>query len=230
MPDRTDLAIPLQRQTLLAAFDYRITDNVSFFFEGSTNRSESDGALIDAFSFGDAVIQPDNPYLPADVAALGAPVILFRTFEEFPATASLSRNENIRAVTGLEGELSNGWAWDVYYQYGRGDFSNRQPFNWLTGNIALAADAVVDPATGEIVCRANLGGANGAPGCVPLNMFGRGSPSPEAIDYITGTGISDTILKQQVVAASIGGELFDGWGRAGFGHFRVRIPRRIFIA
>ncbi|MEE8338857.1 MAG: TonB-dependent receptor, partial [Xanthomonadales bacterium] len=36
-------------------------------------------------------------------------------------------------------------------------------------------------------------------------------PSQAAIDYITATGMALTKLKQQVVSASIGGEIFEGW-------------------
>ena len=91
--------------------------------------------------------------------------------------------------------------------------------NLLVGNLIFAADAVVDPASGEIVCRANLGGANGAPGCVPVNLFGKGSPSQAAIDYVFGTGTSDTEIEQTVFEANMGGELFDAWAGPVLGSF-----------
>src|SRR3546814_17343225 len=55
------------------------------------------------------------------------------------------------------------------------------PYTTLFRSSAL--DAVTDPATGAAVCRSL---AARAAGCVPINLFGDGAPSPEAIDYVTG--------------------------------------------
>ncbi len=169
------------------------------------------GKLVDAFSFGDVVITPDNPYLPANVAALGEAFLLFRTFEEIPPITSESKNDNMRFVAGLKGDFGNSFKWNASGQYGRTKFSNVQPYNLLVGNLVLAADAVRDPVSGNIVCRANLNGANGAPGCAPINLFGKGSPSAAALDYVFGRGTSDTEIKQTVFMADVGGELVDAW-------------------
>jgi len=136
-------------------------------------------------------------------------LVLFRTNSEFGPISSVSQTDNYRFVVGLNGAIDDNWSWDLYYQYGRSDFSNRQINNLIPGNMSLAADAVVDPATGNTVCAAALSGID--PNCVPINLFGVGSPSQEAIDYVTGTSISDTQLKQQVVSASVSGDLFEGW-------------------
>ena len=48
---------------------------------------------------------PDNPYLPASVAALGEAFPLFRTFEEVPPITSESKNDNVRLVAGLKGNF-----------------------------------------------------------------------------------------------------------------------------
>ena len=215
LSDRNALDIPLERQSILGTLDYQFTDQVRFFSEASYTKSESSGAVVDAFMFGGTIFS-GNPYLPASVQdtmnITHVPfLVLFRTFEEFPPITSVSKNENKRVVVGLDGEFGNGWWWETYYQYGKAEFSNDQPYNELPANLAFAANAVVDPLSGEIVCAANAGGANGAPGCVPINLFGKGSPSQAAIDYITATGMSLTNLKQQVASASIGGEIAKGW-------------------
>lgn len=215
LPDRDALDIPVERQSILGTLDYQLTDNVKFFGEASYTKSETIGQIVDAFMFGGTILS-GNPYLPASVQetmdVTGVPfLVLFRTFEEFPPISSVNENENQRVVVGLDGEFGNNWWWETYYQYGRAEFSNDQANNLLTANLANAADAVVDPVSGEIVCAANAGGANGAPGCVPVNLFGKGSPSQAAIDYFTATGMAFTTLKQQVASATIGGEIFEGW-------------------
>lgn len=209
--DRSAIFIPTERFNVLATLQHDIGDNTEAFVEASFAQSKSSGRLIDPFSFGDVVIMPDNPYLPASVAALGEAFPLFRTFEEIPPITSESKNDNMRFVAGFKGDFGNSFKWNASGQYGRTQFSNVQPSNLLVGNLILAADAVRDPVSGNIVCRANLGGANGAPGCAPINLFGKGSPSAASLDYITDRGTSDTEIKQTVFMADVGGELFDAW-------------------
>lgn len=230
--DRSAILIPVERFNVLATAQHEIAGDTKAFVEASYAESKSSGKLVDAFTFGDVVITPDNPYLPADVAALGEAFPLFRTFEEFPPITSVSHNKNMRLVGGLEGKFGQSFKWEVSGQYGQTKFSNDQPHNLLVGNLILAADAVVDPLTSEIVCRANASGANGAPGCVPINLFGKGSPSDAAIDYITGTGRSDTKIDQTVFEANTSGELFDAWagpvlGTFGFEYREEKLDRNV---
>lgn len=211
LADQTALVVPTERFNVLGAVNYEVSESVTVFGEASFARSKSRGALVNAFSFGDVVITPDNPYLPADVAALGDPVVLFRTFEEFDPITSASVTENIRLVGGLKGKFGSNWSWEVSGQYGQTDFSNKQYNNLLVGNLVKAADAV--DVGGNIVCRVNADAdpLNNDSACVPINLFGKGSPSQAAIDYITETGVSKTRIEQTVFAGQIDGELFQGW-------------------
>jgi iron complex outermembrane receptor protein len=213
---RTALDIPVEREAFLGSVRYDITDTLRIFAEGSYTTSETYGPIVDAFRIGNIPIKSGNPYLPADVqATMDANAItgfnLSKTFEDFPAIASDSENRNKRFVLGLEGDFGNNGWWEAYYQYGKAEFVNEQPFNLLKANVNFAADAVVDPGTGETVCAANVGGANGAPGCAPANLFGKGNLSQEGIDYITDTGGSVTDLDQDVYSISAGAEIFEGW-------------------
>ena len=219
--DRSALFIPTERFNVLATMQYEIADGTEAFLEASFAQSKSSGELVDAFSLGDVVITPDNPFLPASVAALDQAFPLFRTFEEIPPITSVSKNDNVRLVAGLRGSFGNSFKWNASGQYGQTRFANDQPYNLLPGNLLLAADAVVDPVSGNVVCRANLGGVSGAPGCVPINLFGKGSPSQAALDYITDTGTSDTEIEQTVFMADVGGELFDAWAGPLLGTFGI---------
>ena len=221
LANRSALLIPTERFNVLATLQHDIGENTQAFVEASFAQSKSNGRIVDAFSFGNITIRPDNAYLPASVAAAGESFALFRTFEEFPPISSESKNDNMRFVAGVKGEFGNSFKWNASGQYGRTEFSNIQPQNLLSANLRLAADAVLDPVSGNIVCRANLNGANGAPGCAPINLFGKGSPSAAALDYVLDRGTSDTEIEQQVFAADVSGELFDAWAGPLLGTFGV---------
>lgn len=104
---------------------------------------------------------------------------------------------------------------------------------------------VVNGTPGEIVCRVQLINALGLPvreqnpnlgantpaggfytdpntnpevaGCVPLNVFGMGNQSPEAIDYITAAiRVREKNVQESAVAA-ISGQLWDFWGAGPLG-------------
>lgn len=109
-----------------------------------------------------------------------------------------------------------------------------------------AMDSVVDFAgevngtPGEIVCRVQLLNARGiavreqnpntattvytdpdtnpeVAGCVPLNVFGAGNQSPEAIDYITAAIRVRETNEQESAVAAVSGQLWDFWGAGPLG-------------
>src|SRR3546814_13483226 len=59
---------------------------------------------------------------------------------------------------------------------------------------------------GEAICIDVEARANG---CAPANIFGEGSLSQAAVNYIAAQGTFQTKIKQQVVQANISGSLFD---------------------
>jgi outer membrane receptor protein involved in Fe transport len=136
------------------------------------------------------------------------------------------QNENTfkRVVTGLDGKLGGSWKWSAYYQYGQNLYETSYGNQIITsrngvtalGNVNLAVDAVVAPAgnaagvaAGTIVCRSTL--TNPANGCKPLNIFGVGNASSDAVNYVTGTAHLTALYKQHVAEASIQGDVFNTW-------------------
>ena len=70
-----------------------------------------------------------------------------------------------RVVAGIEGDLEATTHYEVSLVYGSTEVDNLQTNNRLNDRFAAALDAVVDPDTGEIVCRSNLD-----PSAVPFNL------------------------------------------------------------
>jgi outer membrane receptor protein involved in Fe transport len=108
------------------------------------------------------------------------------------------RRKTYRIVGGVQGNFLGDWHYEVSANYGHFKSDSAQHNDLLladaNGNPAgftLAVDAVRDPNTGQIVCRVNstslaqdpAGAANDAPACVPINLFGFGAASPEALAY-----------------------------------------------
>lgn len=220
------LLAPLERKSITGLLDYEISDNLNFFLDLSYAESETVNQIIQPWNFigaGPDVIFADNPFIPAELQTImaensmdptfpainGVPILLMgRTNEDHGFITDTSTVETRRIATGLQGDVNN-WAWEVYYTHGESEARALGLNNPITAKRLQSVDAVTDPLTGQIVCRANANGANGAPGCVPVNLFGFGSPSQAALDYFMGTSDIRSKIKQDVVAASMNGELFD---------------------
>jgi outer membrane receptor protein involved in Fe transport len=143
------------------------------------------------------------------------------------------QSETMRGVMGIKGRLGNEWRWDAYYQFGKTESESRQ-YNAMTNyRYTFAMDAVIDdrpdsPTYGEPVCRVTRDGApthdyNGvalsdpagmaalAAGCQPLNIFGNGTASPEALAYAFRTLQSTGENQLHVVALNTSGTVWQGW-------------------
>ncbi len=113
-----------------------------------------------------------------------------------------------RGVFTLEGDLGGDWSWSAYYQYGEVKVHQFTHTNVIGSRYNLAVDAVVDPSTGSIVCRSTL--TDPGNGCVPLNVFGVGVASPEAMRYVNaepGQNFQIQRLSEHVAAVSAQGTL-----------------------
>ena len=195
-------------------------------------------------------ISPDNPYLPAQFQPGGANALSpsipipppFCSPAPFPCGNSEggallgfnmnaidparndTNNDTVRVTGGLKGTLGGNWTWDSYFEYGVNQ-NNQHLYNNVVGTfLQFALDAVKDPSTGNIVCRATLPGPAfnaAAAGCVPLDMFGSNNASPAALAYAFRTLVEFSTLRQEVLSGNVAGDLFSGFGagpiKASFG-------------
>lgn len=103
---------------------------------------------------------------------------------------------------------------------------------------AAGGDADTVGQTGDIVCQISIDSATGAhtgvsgngvtdndlpfaAGCVPINIFGEGAASQEAIDYVTAISVANNDIEQSVFNANFSGELFElpaGWMQFAVGY------------
>jgi len=210
----TSLALPLTRRNAFGRASYDITDNVTGFVELQYSHTKSHNVqVVPNLNNGGVIIKSGNPFIPASVqarmTALNIQQFELGTFNgDLPFLQGINIRELKRGVTGLEGNFELGgdtWNWDTYYTHSEQDIDSITPGNRINARYNAAVDAVISPVTGRVVC------SNGDPTCIPYNAMGLGVNSSAAINYVTGTGRSNTLLKQDVVAASMSGEPFNTW-------------------
>jgi iron complex outermembrane receptor protein len=130
-----------------------------------------------------------------------------------------------RGVMGLNGDFSlwdRSFNWEVAANYGSSSNTSVQPA-YVFQNVQNALNATLNSA-GQIVCAGNPVNApttTVSSTCAPLNIFGNGSPSLAARQYITHLATATSDNSQRDVTANIGADLFKlpaGEVKASFGY------------
>jgi outer membrane receptor protein involved in Fe transport len=241
--DGTTLKPSVKRYTGLADIDFKITDNLSSFFQVLYAKSEAVNRIANgaigpialevapgAFIPLSSKIAADNAYLPAQFQPGGANALpaggalLGYNMNNVAPARNQTNNGVVRITGGLKGQISSSWNWDMYFEWGQNK-NDQALFHSVVGNyLQFALDAVRDPATGNIVCRATLPGPAfnaAAAGCAPLDLFGANNASQAGLNYAFRTLREFSTMKQAVISANIGGNVFDGFGagpvKASFG-------------
>jgi outer membrane receptor protein involved in Fe transport len=202
-----------QRETAFVRGELDATPQVTLFADVLyAHRRVGSGLFINPHtgSANQFTIFRDNAFLPPEVlarmvAAGVASIPLGRYERDFPLVEIVDVGDVARVAGGAKGALPGGWRYDLSLAYGRTDQELSENNLTINRRLYAAVDAVRDPASGRIVCRSTLQGLD--PGCMPLNLFGEGSPSAEAIGYVTGDSVKDLTLQQTVAAATLTGAL-----------------------
>lgn len=237
------------RYSLFGYAEFEAARNLTLFaqYMHGNSGSQQQGATRSSFTGSPATLTifRDNAFLPDDLrrtmTANSIDSFILRRVGSVEDIGILSSSENTvqHIATGGFTLGIEGWQVDGFYQYGHSRRTARQ-FGLRLDRVYAAIDAVTDPATGRIVCRVSLF-SDAFPGCQPLNLFGRGNASAEAIDYVTGfepgqqvttpiyfsdTGydlgetlsytssadkVNVTAFEQQLAELSAAGDLFESW-------------------
>jgi outer membrane receptor protein involved in Fe transport len=206
------LGTPTQDFNALASAKYDLTDDVQLFAELSGGKSIVGGASQEARDRGNLLIHQDNAFLPEAVRDLmiadGLQTITIGRVSDDTGKIRLDRDDlTYEAVGGLTASFG-GWTADAYAQYGRNDYDLKfGPNNRKQNEFFQAVDAVIDPASGKIVCRSTL--TDPGNGCIPVDVFGNGSLTLNP--FINGTARFKLVTKQSVAAANLRGTPFSTW-------------------
>ena len=210
-------------ENIFTRFSYDITDTINAYVQYGFTQSHTIGILNltnippGALS---PVIKVDNAFLPAStraaMVALGVTSFQLGTSN---GDHGLDGDDNLyithRGVVGLEGKLEafgTTWSWDAAYTSGRTLMKAVVINSMLTDRYKLATDAVVNPATGQIVCRVTLTDPTNP--CRPWNAIGTGVNDENGPGFAYMAGPPDQergYIAQQTYSASITGEPFSLW-------------------
>lgn len=228
-----DLLPDEERYSFNAMFDFEVSESMTFFSELSYMRADSYSVGGPSFDYA-LVFLPGSAYVPANVAAaaVDSPAVLVnRDNFDFGKRSNETERETLRTVVGFEGAFTPNLEFEVSYTYGETDVESRALNNRYNDRFAAALDAVVDPASGDVVCASELDPSAepfnlafqewndydpqagswagsftpGAGDCVPINIFGDGSPSREAVAWIHTDSLARANMKQQVAQAYLRG-------------------------
>ncbi|MGF1549679.1 MAG: TonB-dependent receptor domain-containing protein [Sphingomonadaceae bacterium] len=228
------LAVPVERKLLAARAFYDVTDDITIFAEGTYTSSFS-AREIEPFPLGSDALFPAtggavpiegpqgrNPFVPdpiynaaTDTDGDGFRDIGFaRRLLEFGTRSGQVDRDFYRYVVGVEGELfDEKFRWDINYNRGQTNESQSSSGQVNVPNFREALNAMVDVNdvdndgdTTDAVC---VDADARAEGCVPLDIYGFGSISQDAVDYIAAGGTTLSRVTQDVVQANLSGELFD---------------------
>ncbi|HTL36789.1 MAG TPA: TonB-dependent receptor plug domain-containing protein, partial [Kofleriaceae bacterium] len=202
------LYTPAMRFNLFSTGHYDVLKNLRTFFEVSYNRRSSSQQLAEEPIFTalyGTPISADSMYNPfgVDVVDYNRRLVEFgpRTFSQSVST--------MRGVVGLEGKFDDdsplsAWKWEFSFNYGRTDATQKAHGSLILSHLANALGPSFDDPSNGPTCGTPMAPI---PGCVPLNLFVPGNVSPEAINYLTFTGISTGFNEQRTTLAQAHGKV-----------------------
>lgn len=209
--DLSPLVTPQRRYTGLASAVYEINDKLRVTADVRHSRMWNDYVWFGDHDRGDLTISIDNAFLSSTIkqqmAAAGQTSFTFGRFNSDLSYSTIDfERVTTQATLAVDGEFGDSWRWGAYYSHGEFENNIDTPGFLLKTEFANAVDSVIDPVSGRAVCRVTLTNPNS--GCVPINLFGLGAPSQEAIDYVTGTPQQRATTKLDVAGVSLRGEPF----------------------
>ena len=117
---------------------------------------------------------------------------------------STAERDTFRLATGLKGTIKD-WNYEAFVSYGKTKEAQNSTGQVNVQNFRNALLATPDGAGGaqcsDAIARLQ--------GCVPINIFGYNTISPEALKYVTAPGSLITATTQKIAGGNLSGELFE---------------------
>ncbi len=217
IPDRTTAIKPYKTYQGFARVAYDVADDVNLYAQVTVARQDlkyealSNGLVLAAA--GTVNLYKGNPFLPAALDA-SIPAGGFVGFNAYwgdsQPTKVNERTDFWQVTTGVDAQFGN-FDFKANYTHGQSTHNMAQSDIWDWRKFYAAADVV--SVGGVPTCRVltDPAFASAFAGCQPLNLL-NGPPSvssPGAYAWANGTSRYRAMFKQDSVAATISGSLFD---------------------
>ena len=216
---------PAERYHFYAKSHYDLNDNVEAFFDFTFINNVSDAQIAPSASFGIGAysINCNNPFIQGnsgvsfatifgcDAAAIAAGTVVDGITASHRNVEGGSRNSRLenstwRGVGGLRGSFADDvWQWETFIQKSETRDQSISTNDFVVANLQQALLVTTD-ANGNAVCTDTTGG------CVPYNIFQRGSNgetrvTQAALDFIQGIGLVNGSTAQLVFGGNIQADL-----------------------
>ena len=215
-PDFNVIQVASKQYSGFSRVTYELSDAITLRVDALASRTKAQSTNNYNYNNADITIRRDYAYLPpnilqAMIANNLQTIRLGRYNPELGINTNTTQNDYYRVGAGLTGDFGGGWKWELGGSYTRGVSKNQGRFNRNNNNWNLALDAVIGP-NGQPVCRSTLTNPNN--GCVPANVIGIGSLSPQVVNYVVGTSYQNSYSHSAILSANVSGSLFDTWAGA----------------
>ena len=233
------IQVPLARRVIAETGHYDITNWLQFFVESTYAETHSaqqlepypgastDGLSKPTSSGGTGILIPySNPFIPAGlltsiasqfpgnvIPATDPGMFFSRRFADLGDRTGVVDRNMAKVTLGFKGSLFSDWTWNSYYEWGRtaesqtndGYYDKIKMQEAL--NARLPAGSEVAPAGGGgFVCSDPIAQAAG---CVPINLFGTGSITPQAAHYVVSQLTLQDQAIEQVAQVTANGTVID---------------------
>lgn len=210
------LQAPEEKWTATLLGRYEINDNAEFFsrFSFANSQVKTIIAPSGTFNFGFDINYRDNPFLTdqaRSVLARNDPdgdglvtVPWGRRTVELGTRDSVFENTAYQGVAGVRGEFGQSWNYEAFAQKGRTVRTQRFLNDVNSLRLQEGVLAVRDP-SGKIVCTSTLLDPTNT--CVPINLFGAGTLTPEMGDFIRLNLTETNTIDQFVTGGYVTGDL-----------------------
>lgn len=220
------ITTPIRRYNFAAKTEYQVSDAVNLSVNGYYARTDTisnrgpENTQAREYHLGQPfttwMLPLDNPFIPQSIldiafndfsdGAGGTDVVGIdwrRRFTELNRFIENTR-ETFRFGVALDGDINEDWDWNVGLNYGRTQQSQLVSGNTIKANVVDALDVELDPSNpGQYRC---VNPQSVARGCVPLNIFGEGSITPEMAAWIKDDSTFLGSIEQMTLSALVTGE------------------------
>jgi len=201
-------------EQLFGRLDFDVSSNIQAFAQMSyTDSFNSSISVGSGTQVGDFRIFTDNAFIADSTRQIledagYTSFIGSRIQADQPPKLQEIFAKSLVFVSGLKGTLGEKYNWDIGYSHGDTKLDSSHYGNFDNQRYYAGLDAVRN-SEGQIVCRITITNPGVLDDCIPFNIFGNGSPSQAAYDYISQSADFYVHQKMDIFTANISGELLE---------------------